>query len=150
MTVMEEGHGWMGIRFQTEPHSAPSEILIHVRLIEKENVRQQEALGLIGVNLIHAAFYHRTDPAALIGSLLDNLTWERVEVDMIRCAGPAFAVCAAASADLTSLLSRFTSVGASGWSSQLAAFGPSWGCRATWRRIPGSQRCSRACVGARR
>lgn len=90
-TRKEEGHGWMGIRFQTEPHSAPSEILIHVRLIEKENVRQQESLGLIGVNLIHAAFYHRTDPAALIGSLLDNLTWERVEVDMIRCSGPAFA-----------------------------------------------------------
>jgi hypothetical protein len=87
----EEGHGWMGIRFQTEPHGKPSEILIHVRLLEKENVRQQEALGIMGVNLIHGAFYKYDAPAALIGSLLDNLTWERVEVDMIRCAGPAFA-----------------------------------------------------------
>ena len=90
-TRREEGHGWMGIRFQTGPRGAPSEILIHVRLIEKENVRQQEALGIIGVNLVHGAFYQHADPAALIGSLLDNLTWERVEVDMIRCSGPAFA-----------------------------------------------------------
>src|SRR5215471_2886877 len=53
----EEGHGWMGIRFQVEPRGKPSEILIHVRLLEKENARQQEALGILGVNLIHGAFY---------------------------------------------------------------------------------------------
>jgi len=87
----EEGHGWMGIRFQTELRAQPSEILIHIRLLEKENVHQQETLGIMGVNLIHAAFYHHHNPDALIGSLLDNLTWERVEVDMIRCSGPAFA-----------------------------------------------------------
>jgi hypothetical protein len=86
----EEGHGWMGIRFQTDSHSLPSEILIHIRLLEKENARQQEALGIMGVNLIYGAFYKHDHPEALIGSLLDNLTWERVEVDMIRCSGPAF------------------------------------------------------------
>jgi hypothetical protein len=43
------------------------------------------------VNLIHGAFYSHRDPEALIRSLLDDLTWERVEVDMIRFAGPAFA-----------------------------------------------------------
>jgi hypothetical protein len=85
----EEGHGWMGIRFQLEPQGEPSEIVLHVRLLEKENIHQQEALGVLGVNLIHGAFYQR-EPAALIGSLLDNLSWERVEVDMIRLSGPAF------------------------------------------------------------
>ena len=87
----EEGHGWMGIRFQIEPQGPASEILIHVRLLEKENVHQQETLGIMGVNLIYGAFYKHNDPAGLIGSLLDNLTWDRVEVDLIRCAGPAFA-----------------------------------------------------------
>jgi hypothetical protein len=87
----EEGHGWLGIRFQTEPHGPPSEIIIHVRLLEKENVRQQEALGAIGVNLIHGAFYHYQSPETLVRSLLDDLTWERVEVDMISTSGPAFA-----------------------------------------------------------
>jgi hypothetical protein len=43
------------------------------------------------VNLIHGAFYHHTDPSQLIHGLLDNLTWERVEVDMISFSGPAFA-----------------------------------------------------------
>jgi len=86
----EDGHGWMGIRFQTEPHSESSEIFIHVRMRDRESARQQEAIGIIGVNFIHATFYLHHDPEAFISSLLDNLTWERVEVDMIRFAGPAF------------------------------------------------------------
>ncbi len=90
-THREAGHGWLGVRFQAESGSDPSEIFIHVRMLDKESVRQQEALGLIGVNLLHGAFYSHREPEALIRSLLDNLTWERVEVDMIRFAGPAFA-----------------------------------------------------------
>jgi len=87
----EEGRGWMGIRFQAAPRQEPSEIIIHVRMLDKENARQQEALGVIGVNLIYGAFYLHHQPDQLIHSLLDNLTWERVEVDMIRFAGPLFA-----------------------------------------------------------
>ncbi len=91
MTRKEEGHGWLGIRFQDEPGAEPSEIYIHVRMLDRESVRQQEALGVIGVNLVHGTFYLHREPDALIRSLLDGLTWERVEVDMIRFAGPAFA-----------------------------------------------------------
>ena len=90
-THREAGHGWLGVRFQAESGSDPSEIFIHVRMLDKESIRQQEALGIIGVNLLHGAFYLFREPEVLIRSLLDNLTWERVEVDMIRFAGPAFA-----------------------------------------------------------
>src|SRR5713101_1869600 len=90
-TRREEGHGWLGIRFQAEPRFQPSEIFIHVRMLDKENVRQQEALGATGVNLVHGAFYFYHESQKLIHSLLDNLTWERIEVDMIHFAGPAFA-----------------------------------------------------------
>jgi hypothetical protein len=90
-TKREGGYGWLGIRFQAHSGADPSEILIHVRMLDKENVRQQEALGIIGVNLIHGTFYLHQQPEALIRSLLDSLTWERVEVDMIRFSGPAFA-----------------------------------------------------------
>ena len=90
-TRKEEGHGWLGIKFQAESGAEPSEIYIHLRMLDKENVRQQEALGVIGVNLVHGSFYLHGQPEALIRSLLDDLTWDRVEVDMIRFAGPAFA-----------------------------------------------------------
>src|SRR4051794_1601414 len=33
-----DAHGWLGIRFQTEPQGPPSEIIIHVRLWDKENL----------------------------------------------------------------------------------------------------------------
>lgn len=89
-TKKEEGHGWMGIKFQAEPGADASEVYLHVRMLDKETVRQQEALGVIGVNLVHGTFYLYKRPELLIRSLLDNLTWERVEVDMIRFAGPAF------------------------------------------------------------
>lgn len=85
-----EAHGWLGVRFQTEPQSEPSEIIIHARLLDPENVQEQEALGIIGVNLVHAALYLHQDPAALLDALLDNLTTERVEVDMVKLTGPAF------------------------------------------------------------
>ncbi|HSA12174.1 MAG TPA: TonB-dependent receptor [Candidatus Paceibacterota bacterium] len=90
-TRREAGRGWLGIRFQAESGSDPSEIILHVRMLDKESVRQQEALGVLGVNLIYGAFYLHHQPEALIRSLLDDLTWERVEVDMIRFGGPAFA-----------------------------------------------------------
>jgi len=87
---VDESHGWMGIRFQCEPLKEPSQILIHVRMLDKENLQQQEALGIMGVNLIHGALYLDHDPAALIKSLIDSLTVDRVEVDMIKFSGPDF------------------------------------------------------------
>jgi len=84
-------HGWLGMRFQTEPRGEPSDIIIHVRMLDRESVMQQEALGIIGVNLIYGALHFHTQPRTLIASLLDNLTTERVEVDLVRFSGPAFA-----------------------------------------------------------
>jgi len=89
-TGEEGGHGWLGIKCQTLPRSAPSTIIIHVRLLDWETPRQQEAVGILGVNLIHGAFYKHIEPERLIGSLLDGLTSQRVEVDMIKFSGPAF------------------------------------------------------------
>ncbi len=86
----EDGHGWLGIRFQTEPKGPESEITIHVRLTDEEPEGQQEALGIIGVNLVHGALFQPSTPTLLLASLLDNVTLARAEVDMIEFAGPAF------------------------------------------------------------
>jgi hypothetical protein len=85
-----DAHGWMGVRFQVEPGGPPSEIVLHVRMWDKEAVLQQEALGIAGTNLIYSAFYYRDDPQRLIESLVDNVGTARVEVDMIKFSGPAF------------------------------------------------------------
>src|SRR5467141_1514720 len=84
-----EAHGWLGVRFQTEHRGEPSQIIIHVRMLDEANADQQEALGVIGVNLIYGAFYH-TQPEELISSLQENLAHGRIEVDMIKFSGPAF------------------------------------------------------------
>src|SRR2546422_7789079 len=84
-----ESHGWLGVRFQSEPRGQPSQIIIHVRLLDEANVEQQEALGVIGVNLLHGAFYH-SQPEKLISSLHENLAPGRIEVDMIKFSGPLF------------------------------------------------------------
>jgi hypothetical protein len=85
-----EAHGWMGIRFQIEPGGPFNDVLLHVRMWDKENVLQQQALGIIGVNLIYGAFYYHADPRRLVESLLDNLSADRIEVDMLKLNGPAF------------------------------------------------------------
>ncbi len=84
------GRGWVGVRFQARPREAPSEIIVHVHLFDEVALHQQEALGVLGVNLVHGAFYARDDPAALVGVLIDDLSRARVEIDMIKLAGPAF------------------------------------------------------------
>jgi hypothetical protein len=86
----DSGEGWLGVRFQHELRAAPSDILTHVRMLDRTRLHEQEALGILGVNLIHGAYFRRDDPAALIGSLLDDLSPDRVEVDLIRFSGPAF------------------------------------------------------------
>ncbi|AKC82869.1 nicotinate-nucleotide adenylyltransferase [Verrucomicrobia bacterium IMCC26134] len=85
-------HGWMGIRFQAAPgESVPNDVMLHVRMWDKDNVRQQEAIGIVGTNLIYAAFYYRDDLEKFIASLADNLGSDRIEVDMLKFSGPAFA-----------------------------------------------------------
>ncbi|MBA4136490.1 MAG: nicotinate-nucleotide adenylyltransferase [Opitutus sp.] len=86
-----DGHGWLGIRFQHAPLEEPSEIIIHVRMWDKKNVLQQEALGIVGTNLIYGAFYYHDNPEKFITSLVDNVGTDRIEVDMLKFAGPAFA-----------------------------------------------------------
>ena len=85
-----ESHGWLGVRFQTEPRSQPSQIIAHVRMLDELNADQQEALGVIGVNLLHGAFYE-SRPARFISSLQENLSPERIQVHLIKFSGPKFA-----------------------------------------------------------
>jgi hypothetical protein len=83
-------HGWMGIRFQAHPRDQDSQIIVHVRMLDTENALQQEALGIVGVNLLYGAFFLNHEPDQLIESLLDNLTTRRIEIDMIEFSGIAF------------------------------------------------------------
>lgn len=85
-----ESHGWLGVRFQNEPRGKPSQIVIHVRMLDEGNVDQQEALGIIGVNLLFGAFYHER-PEKLIASLQENLAPNRMQVDLIKFSGPGYA-----------------------------------------------------------
>jgi hypothetical protein len=85
-----ECHGWMGIRFQPRPGSANHQIVIHVRMLDIENAAQQEALGIVGVNLIHGACFLHDDPERLLESLLDGLTTNRIEIDLIDFSGDEF------------------------------------------------------------
>ncbi len=85
-----ESHGWLGIRFQTDMRGEPSQIIIHLRLLDETNVDHQEALGVIGVNLIHSAFY-QAEPDRIISALQENLAPDRIEVDMVKFSGPVYA-----------------------------------------------------------
>jgi hypothetical protein len=78
------------VRFQAHPRDQDSQIIIHVRMLDTENALQQEALGIVGVNLLYGAFFLNHEPDQLVESLLDNLTTRRIEIDMIEFSGIAF------------------------------------------------------------
>jgi len=85
-----EPHGWVGIRFQSEPHGKANEIILHIRLLDSDASLQQNVLGIIGVNLVYAAFFLNGDLQTMIESLVDNLSIGSVEIDLINLRGPVF------------------------------------------------------------
>lgn len=85
-----QGHGWLGMRFQTEPNGPMDECIIHVLLYDNDASLQQLALGVLGVNLVYGCTF-LSDPEELMLSLVDNLASDRIEIDFFRLRGPNFA-----------------------------------------------------------
>jgi hypothetical protein len=85
-----DSHGWLGMRFQHNIGAGASQVIVHVRMLDKANLQQQEALGILGVNLVYACYHYSDDRDKFISSLLEQLTVDRVQIDMIEVKGPAF------------------------------------------------------------
>ncbi|MGP1500293.1 MAG: TonB-dependent receptor [Bergeyella cardium] len=85
-----KGHGWVGIRFQSETQKEYNEIVLHIRFKENDATYQQETLGKLGVNLIYGAFNYYDNPRKLIDSLYDSIPKDNIEIDMIDFSGPDF------------------------------------------------------------
>lgn len=85
-----EGHGWIGCRFQVSPDTPPNDCIIHVVLHDNDAIWQQEALGIMGVNLLYACYRYADNPEQILLSLMDHLSADRIEVDMFRLSGNDF------------------------------------------------------------
>lgn len=85
-----ECHAWCGVRIQAYPGAEPTDILIHVRMNDHTVEQQQETLGIVGVNLIYAAYYYFENAKKIIDSLTDGLSSDRIEIDSIEFRGPYF------------------------------------------------------------
>ena len=82
-------HGWIGVRFQMAPETKPNDCVIHVKMHDNDNIQQQYALGIVGVNLLYACLFH-SDPDVILLSLTEGLAKGSIEVDMFRLRGPDF------------------------------------------------------------
>lgn len=85
-----QGHGWVGIRFQMGLGGEPNDVILHIKLHDNSHKAQQEALGILGVNLIHACYFHTDDLDEFLTNLVHRIPRDRVEVDMLRVSGPDF------------------------------------------------------------
>jgi len=83
------GDGWMGLRFQLDPEREPNDLVLHVRLLDNDNKLQQQAIGILGVNLVYACYRYNQQPELMLQSLMDSLRG-RAAIDMIRLSGPDF------------------------------------------------------------
>lgn len=87
---INEGHGWLGVRFQTTPGGPVHDVIVHIKTKDARNVLQQETVGIVGTNLIYACFFKNKDPRDFVLSLMDNLDRIRVDINYIRFSGPQF------------------------------------------------------------
>ena len=85
-----ECHGWVGLRFQQTPGGPASDVVLHINLQDPTNLQQQEAVGILGVNLIYAAVHHLDSPEEFLACVFEDLSLERVEIDLVNLKGPAF------------------------------------------------------------
>jgi len=86
-----EQHGWVGLRFQAESGAAPSDVLLHVALRDRDIEQQRTALGVLGVNLVHAAFHQKAEAREFLAAVFEGLSVDRLEIDVVELSGPAFA-----------------------------------------------------------
>jgi hypothetical protein len=82
-----QGQGWVGIRFQTKLGGEPNDVILHVKLHDNSHKAQQEALGILGVNLIHACYFHMDDLEEFLTNIAHRIPRDRVEIDMLRVSG---------------------------------------------------------------
>lgn len=85
-----QGQGWVGIRFQLNLESEPNDIILHIKMHDNSHKAQQEALGILGVNLVYACYFHFDDLNEFLTSLVHRLPRDRMEIDMLRVSGPDF------------------------------------------------------------
>jgi hypothetical protein len=85
-----DAHGWVGLRFQLQPGGPPSDVLLHINMRDPANVLQQEAIGILGVNLIYAAFYELQTEESFLAGVAQDVVRERTEIDYMDFRGPAF------------------------------------------------------------
>jgi len=83
-----QGHGWMGVKFQLYENSEPNTVILHVKLMENDGLLQQRTIGALGVNLIYACINFHKYPNVFLESLTDNLSHDRLRITMIRMEGP--------------------------------------------------------------
>jgi hypothetical protein len=85
-----EPHGWIGLRFQLQSGGLPNDVLLHINMLDPSSVLQQEAIGILGVNLIHAAFYELETKESFLEGVAQDVVKGRIEIDYIDLRGPAF------------------------------------------------------------
>jgi len=84
-----EPHGWMGLRFQLQPGGPPNDVMLHTNLLDASNPLQQEAIGILGVNLIYLAFHGLQTRESFLEAMAQDVK-ERIEIDYVDLRGPAF------------------------------------------------------------
>lgn len=85
-----QGQGWVGVRFQLHLNGPTNDIILHIKMHDNSHKGQQEALGILGVNLIHAGFFHSDKLDDFLDALVHRLPRDRMEIDMLRVSGPDF------------------------------------------------------------
>jgi hypothetical protein len=84
-----EPHGWVGLRFQVQPGGVLNDVLLHINMRDASNVLQQEAIGILGVNLIYAALYQLQNKESFLENVAQDVE-KRIEIDYVDVRGPAF------------------------------------------------------------
>lgn len=85
-----QGQGWVGIKYQLTKGGKANEIILHVKMHDNSHQEQQKSLGILGVNLIHAAYTKYEKITEFLDDLSYRLPKDKLEIDMCSVKGPDY------------------------------------------------------------
>src|SRR6202007_2312227 len=83
-----EPHGWVGLRFQLHPGDQPNDIVLHINLRDPSKPLEQEAIGILCMNLIYPVFYQLQTKESFFENIAHDVE-KRLEIDYVELRGTA-------------------------------------------------------------
>jgi len=91
-TRIDSIEGWIGFKGQFKIDGEPHMVAFHFVIRGEDAAKRRESLGALGINLLYAVHYYRSDAKQFRASLSDGLDADSLSLDQLEATGELVAI----------------------------------------------------------